>query len=509
MEECCRKTQRRFPATASRIWGLALPLMAVSALAVLVAFRRSNSPFDLNYWAWRLAFRSSGNYNSTAAVAVEASGAPENAISVDYSLRPPNAAPPPEVGAVDSPLPFVTTDNQSSSRPRTRQKFKNLHFLEGKLQQARSSIRSPKPPLKQDLDYVPTGPAYWNAPAFHRSYLEMEKQMKVYVYSEGEQPIFHNGPCGSIYSMEGNFIYKIENSGFRTKDPNKAHVFFLPFSVASIVRFVYDRSVEYYWEPMKGVVEDYIHLIAAKYPFWNRSLGFDHAMLSCHDWGPELSKSVPELFNNSIRALCNANTSEGFDPSKDVSIPEINLIGRRTKGLIGGLSPSKRSILAFFAGGVHGPIRPILLEHWENRDPDIQVHRYLPKNVSYNAMMRSSRYCICPSGYEVASPRMVEALYAGCVPVLIKDHYVPPFSDVLNWRAFSVVVPVEDIPNLKDILTRISNRQYIRMQRRGAGVRRHFEVNLPSKRYDVLHMTLHSIWLRRLNVDLRNVVEDS
>lgn len=206
--------------------------------------------------------------------------------------------------------------------------------------------------------------------------------------------------------------------------------------------------------------------------------------------------------------MCNANTSEGFQPSKDVSIPEINLPGGRTNGLIGGPSPSRRPILAFFAGGLHGPIRPILLEHWENKDPDIQVHRYLPKDVSYSAMMRKSKYCICPSGYEVASPRMVEALYTGCVPVLMKDGYVPPFSDVLNWKSFSVEVLVKDIPNLKNILQGISTRQYIRMQRRGVAARRHFEVNLPPKRYDVFHMTLHSIWLRRLNIRLHGV-EDS
>lgn len=102
---------------------------------------------------------------------------------------------------------------------------------------------------------------------------------------------------------------------------------------------------------------------------------------------------------------------------------------------------------------------------------------------------------------------MVEALYTGCVPVLIKDHYVPPFSDVLNWKSFAVEIPVEDIPNLKSILTGISSRQYIRMQRRGVTVRRHFEVNLPPKRYDVFHMTLHSIWLRRLNIRLHDIEE--
>ena len=202
---------------------------------------------------------------------------------------------------------------------------------------------------------------------------------------------------------------------------------------------------------------------------------------------------------NSIRVLCNANTSEGFDPRKDVSFPEINLQRGPIDGLLGGPSASQRSILAFFAGGVHGPIRPILLEHWENKDEDIQVHKYLPKGVSYYGMLRKSKFCLCPSGYEVASPRVVEAIYTGCVPVLISEHYVPPFSDVLNWKMFSVNVSVKEIPNLKDILTSISPRQYIRMQRRVGQVRRHFEVHSPPKRFDVFHMILHSVWLRRLN----------
>lgn len=141
----------------------------------------------------------------------------------------------------------------------------------------------------------------------------------------------------------------------------------------------------------------------------------------------------------------------------------------------------------------------MLLELWENKDEDMRVHQYLPKGVDYYEL-RKSKFCLCPSGYEVASPRVVEAIYAGCVPVLISDHYVPPFSDVLNWKSFSVEVLVSDLSNLKNILMSISTSQYIRKQWRLAQVRKHFEFNSPPKRFDVFHMILHSIWLRRLNV---------
>lgn len=119
---------------------------------------------------------------------------------------------------------------------------------------------------------------------YDRSYLEMEKQFKVFVYEEGEPPVFHNGPCKSIYSMEGNFIHAIEmNDQFRTRDPEKAHVFFLPFSVAMLVQFVYVRD-SHDFGPIKKTVTDYVNVIGGRYPYWNRSLGADHFYLACHDW---------------------------------------------------------------------------------------------------------------------------------------------------------------------------------------------------------------------------------
>lgn len=111
----------------------------------------------------------------------------------------------------------------------------------------------------------------------------MEKSFKVYVYEEGELPVFHNGPCKSIYSTEGTFIYAMENSRFRTRDPEKAHAFFLPISVALMVRFIYDREHRNS-KPIKQTLVDYVNVISHKYPYWNRSAGADHFMLACHDW---------------------------------------------------------------------------------------------------------------------------------------------------------------------------------------------------------------------------------
>ncbi|XP_057510230.1 probable glycosyltransferase At5g25310 [Actinidia eriantha] len=350
-----------------------------------------------------------------------------------------------------------------------------------------------------------SGNIYRNPGAFYRSYVEMERRLKVYVYEEGEVPIVHDGPCKNIYSTEGRFIHEMEhgNSRFRTMDADRAHVYFMPFSVAWMVKYLY-QPLSYNQSPLRDFVADYVRVVSTKHPFWNRTHGADHFMLSCHDWGPHASRGNPHLYNTSIRVLCNANSSEGFIPQKDVSLPEIVLYG-------GAISPklvlpppptSPRPLLAFFSGGLHGPIRPALLRHWKLRDPDLQVYEYLPKHLDYYSLMLQSKFCLCPSGHEVASPRIVEAVYAECVPVILSENYILPFSDVLKWDAFSLQVQVSEIPRLKEVLMGVPEEEYLRLKEGVRAVRRHFEWNQPAKRFDVFHMILHSVWLRRLNLRL-------
>ncbi|KAL6219741.1 hypothetical protein ACLB2K_007500 [Fragaria x ananassa] len=490
---------------------LVIPLLVLLLmLTFLIQPLSSRSSSSLSEtWAVGNSSSTSRNFSYSRAL----SAAPAEAPLTSFLYGSPSPAPAP------APAPQISTGAIQVGGNRRGKSWRSMKLdkLEASLSKARSSIREAAATslrLKnkinsttksvqlvhdQDPDYVPHGRIYRNAHAFHRSYQLMEKLFKIYVYEEGEVPLFHAGPCKSIYSSEGRFIHEMEKGKFyRTKDPDEAHVYFIPVSVTNLVEYLYVHGTPDR-DPIKRAFMDYVKVIADRHPFWNRSLGADHFMLSCHDWGPVTSSSVPDFFHNSIRVLCNANTSEGFNPSKDASFPEINLLTGEISSL-GGLPPSTRTVLAFFAGRLHGHIRYLLLNEWKGKDEDVQVYEALPKKVSYENKLKSSKFCLCPSGYEVASPRVVEAIYAECVPVLISDAYVPPFSDVLNWRSFSVQIPVKNISDIKNILMGISHRQYLRMQRNVKQVQRHFVVSGPPKRYDVFHMIVHSIWLRRLNI---------
>ncbi|CAN8265192.1 unnamed protein product [Cochlearia groenlandica] len=366
------------------------------------------------------------------------------------------------------------------------------------LLQAKYEIENAPIVNKYPLLYAPL---YRNVSIFKRSYELMEKMLKVYVYKEGDWPIMHNPMLRGIYSSEGWFMKLIEsNNRFVTKDAAKAHLFYLPFSSRMLEETLYVKNSHSHRNLIK-YLKDYIDIISVKYPFWNRTSGADHFLAACHDWAPAETR---ELFANSIKALCNSDVKEGFIFGRDTSLPETYVRDpKKPLSNLGGKPVSRRPILAFFAGQPnHGYLRPILLSYWgNNKDPDLKIFGKLPRskgNKNYLQYMKTSKYCICAKGYEVNSPRVVEAIFYDCVPVIISDNFVPPFFEVLNWESFAVFVAEKDIPNLKKILMSISQRRYRQMQMRVKRVQRHFLWHGKAEKYDMFHMILHSVWFNRV-----------
>ncbi|KAL2929722.1 hypothetical protein RDABS01_035132, partial [Bienertia sinuspersici] len=371
----------------------------------------------------------------------------------------------------------------------------SLEKIEDGLARARAAIREAARNRsfthEEEEAFIPRGPVYRNPHAFQQSHKEMIKRFKIWTYKEGEPPLVHQGPMSYFYGIEGHFIQEMEDgmssiSKFLASHPNEAQVFFLPFSAVKMRLTFYEPKV-FDHVYLNRVALDYINMLVHKHPFWNRSRGADHFMLSCHDWAPDITKHNPKMFKNFIRALCNANTSEGFQPMRDVPIPEVNIPSTQLNQPRLGLPLGQRQIFAFFAGGNHGHVRNYLFENW-NKDEEIQVHEYLPKHQNYFQMLGKSKFCLCPSGYEVASSRIVEAILAECVPVIVKDSYSFPFSDVLDWSQFSVYVPVAKIPEIKTILKRISLEKYLELVEGVKSVKWHFTFNRPAKPFDIIHM---------------------
>ncbi|PKA47282.1 putative glycosyltransferase [Apostasia shenzhenica] len=353
-------------------------------------------------------------------------------------------------------------------------------------------------------------PLFRNFFKFKRSYELMENTLKIYIYEEGEKPIYHQPFLTGIYASEGWFMKLMEtNAHYVIKDPTKAHLFYMPFS-SRLLQFALYRP-RYRGRTNSGQFPDkiilrehlknYVLKISTKYPFWNRTGGTDHFLAACHDWAVYETRKV---MDRSIRALCVADLRVGFQLGKDVSLPETYVrYSKNPLKDLGGRPWNRRLFLAFFAGNLHGELRSILLQHWENKDPDMKIFspaslRANKSKMNYIQYMKNSKYCICPRGYEANSPRLVESIFFECVPVIISDNYIPPFFELLNWEKFSVIVPEKDVFRLKEILVSISESEYRELQMGVKKVQQHFLWHNKPVKYDLFHMILHSVWHNRV-----------
>jgi len=84
-------------------------------------------------------------------------------------------------------------------------------------------------------------------------------------------------------------------------------------------------------------------------------------------------------------------------------------------------------------------------------------------------MILESDYALDVRGYGNASYRLYEILSLGRIPVIIDTERYFPFSDVVDWHKFSLIVDFRDIKRLPQIIAdfhkSLSNEQFETMQR--------------------------------------------
>ncbi|XVF56866.1 hypothetical protein PTKIN_Ptkin06aG0154700 [Pterospermum kingtungense] len=331
---------------------------------------------------------------------------------------------------------------------------------------------------------------------FLEDYREMNRSLKIYVYPHKKKDPFAHALLpvdfepGGNYASESYFKKALMKSHFITKDPTKADLFFLPFSIA---RLRHDPRIG--TGGIQNFIRDYIFNISRKYPYWNRTSGADHFYVACHSIGRSVMEKAKEVKNNAIQVVCSSNYFlSGYIAHKDACLPQV---WPRT-GDPPNLVSSKRNKLAFFAGAINSPVREKLLKFWRN-DSDIFAH-FGRLKTPYADELLGSKFCLHVKGFEVNTARIADSLYYGCVPIIIANYYDLPFADILNWKSFSIPVVTVDIPLLKQILQRITFDEYLRLQRNILRVRKHFQWHVPPTDFDAFSMVMYELWLRRSSV---------
>jgi hypothetical protein len=124
---------------------------------------------------------------------------------------------------------------------------------------------------------------------------------------------------------------------------------------------------------------------------------------------------------------------------------------------------NKKDIFCSFVGSKTHTVRDKMVDALKNDSMfyidcgewsfNIEKH----KETHFLDIISRSKFTLCPRGYGAQSFRFYEALQLGSVPIYIHDdNKWLPYSDILEWNTFAIVLHIKDIDTLKDILLSIT-----------------------------------------------------
>lgn len=100
--------------------------------------------------------------------------------------------------------------------------------------------------------------------------------------------------------------------------------------------------------------------------------------------------------------------------------------------------------------------RRVRTEIWRKYNGDRRFYLKRQRFAGYQSEIARSVFCLCPLGWAPWSPRLVESVVLGCVPVIIADGIRLPFASAVNWTEISLTVAEKDVEKLGPILEHVA-----------------------------------------------------
>lgn len=86
----------------------------------------------------------------------------------------------------------------------------------------------------------------------------------------------------------------------------------------------------------------------------------------------------------------------------------------------------------------------------------------------YPHVLQESTFCLVLRGARLGQTALYDAMKANCIPVVVADGYIMPFSEVLDWKRAAVTVREDDLHLVLDILKAFSMERIYEMRQQVA-----------------------------------------
>ncbi|KAI4381324.1 hypothetical protein MLD38_007404 [Melastoma candidum] len=303
------------------------------------------------------------------------------------------------------------------------------------------------------------------------------------------------------------FMHKfLLSSPVRTLDPSEADWFYTPVYTTCDLA---ENGLPLHHK-FARVMRSAILYVATNWPYWNRTDGADHFFVVPHDFGacfhykeekaiergilPMLERATLVQTFGQRNHVCLNNGSITIPP---YAPPQKMLAHHVSKD-------TPRSIFVYFRGMFYDDYndpeggyyaRGARAAVWENFKDNPLFDISTDHPTTYYEDMQRAIFCLCPLGWAPWSPRLVEAVVFGCIPVIIADDIVLPFSDAIPWEDIGVFVAEDDVPYLDTILTSIPMEVILRKQKMLANpyMKRAMQFPKPAQPGDAFHQILNGL----------------
>ncbi|XP_050112223.1 probable glucuronoxylan glucuronosyltransferase IRX7 [Malus sylvestris] len=309
--------------------------------------------------------------------------------------------------------------------------------------------------------------------------------LKVYVYDlppKYNTDWLKNERCSShLFASEVAIHRALLTSDALTVDPYEADFFFVPVYVSCNFSTVNGFPAIGH---ARNLIASAIDLVRAEYPFWERTHGADHVFVAAHDFGScfhtmedvAISDGVPGFLKNSIVLQTFGVTHHHpCQEVENVVIPPYVSPEKVRATLESFPITGRRDIFAFFRGkmevhpkNVSGRFysKRVRTELWRKYNGDRRFYLQRQRFAGYQSEIARSKFCLCPLGWAPWSPRLVESVALGCVPVIIADGIRLPFDNVVPWAEISVNVAEKDVGKLAEILEHVAATNLTSIQKK-------------------------------------------
>lgn len=334
-------------------------------------------------------------------------------------------------------------------------------------------------------------------PASHAKYACFGTGLKIYVHNTGR---FERG---GLFCSAGQWGVEVIlhryflRSSCRVYDPNDADLFLVPDYRACHVHLKprpggtsgLTTNGKDDWSVIIGNHSDKVRsidqmnqtfgeLLGSLEPWYSRNNGMDHVFIwSDQGFVVNFTHTYPEWRENiyhSIFLTTEAHTpgcgQSCFSPWKDFTIPghldrfRVEMVQNKNK------ATRERTLLFNFHGRMpsnHAYYSKVFvrgaIEHYFKNKPNVSVGDFVP---NYFEIMGNSHFCLIPYGTSSWTNTLYTSFHAGCIPVILSDHFVLPFQDHIDWHDITIRWPEHgDYEQLYDMLWSFANEHIDEVER--------------------------------------------